>query len=703
MKELKYIVSLGCSVNLSLAALEVGFTADYLTDTIYSFDLHNGMYAPVLTVPLGADLVDLHAYSRQILYALGFNDRNLYAIDLETNTYRTVTTAPIGDSMELVYSVGVADDTTAYVVGFVENNIYAVNLADGTSSTVLNLPGNPGLANIALRNSTLAYVTGYVDNNLYEVDLVQNTYRLVTPTPVGFPGVPSLEGLALDGDNLAYVVGNMDGNLYRIDLTTGAFSVVTPTPIAGINLINLALDEGAAYTVNNLGGEIYKIQLSDGSFSVLANISGGVNLTGMTLWPPAIVPITPVSPPYVPPIPPPQIGVMNVHSNNLSFANYLNENAPEDVVSLFSELDSALTSALERAEPTRNGCVTYTSQMSSLALSRLVHDHERQKDFQHRSRQKRGKISSLWDPSELYVDAKDEINPIKTRCCPERSYSGWVAPFGAYSEVEAQSQTPAFTMGLGGIAAAFDFNGVDRSLFGVGAAYLYTHLHEERNMGHGRVEQGLVFFYGTTHAQNWYFDLGLAGGFYRGLSVRKISFPGVNETAKSHPQGWQVAPSLEVGYHRFDLQHCVGAKFGASPFVLVDWVANWEQKLREKGAGELNMGQASRFCSLLHGEAGFRLYETAQWKRGKVVFREKLAYSYQKAFQTGSIQAFLIGSPGHFIVDGLSKAQNLGIVEVSVLLLANRPSVPYIDLWYEGQFGTEFQLQQITAEIGKNF
>jgi uncharacterized protein with beta-barrel porin domain len=177
----------------------------------------------------------------------------------------------------------------------------------------------------------------------------------------------------------------------------------------------------------------------------------------------------------------------------------------------------------------------------------------------------------------------------------------------------------------------------------------------------------------------------------------------VKETATSHPQGYQVIPSIEFGYHRFAFDRCESPRCGVAPFLLVDWVANWEHKLKERGAAPFNMGQKSRFSSLLHAEAGLRCHETIKWKKGTVVVREKFAYSYQRAYQAGSIQAFLVGSPGHFSLQTLSAAQNLGIAELSIFVLADRPKVPYLDLWYEGQFGVGYQLHQVTLELGKNF
>ena len=122
-----------------------------------------------------------------------------------------------------------------------------------------------------------------------------------------------------------------------------------------------------------------------------------------------------------------------------------------------------------------------------------------------------------------------------------------------------------------------------------------------------------------------------------------------------------------------------------------------------KGAKSLNMGQKSRFCSLIRAEGGLRFHEIAQFDWGKLVFREKASYAYQKAFHTGSITAFLVGSPGTFTVSTLAAAQNLGVAEFSMLFLWNNTRAPYLDIRYQGEFGSKYQSHQGIIEIGKAF
>ena len=136
---------------------------------------------------------------------------------------------------------------------------------------------------------------------------------------------------------------------------------------------------------------------------------------------------------------------------------------------------------------------------------------------------------------------------------------------------------------------------------------------------------------------------------------------------------------------------------------MADWAANWEGKFTEHGASLYNMSQKGRFCSLFRGESGLRFYENIVFSSGTLTFYQKGAYSYQKAFKTGEITAFLVGSPGTFTVTTLTGAQNLGVVEVSMLYQSNSPHTPYIDIRYQGEFGSRYQSHFGALELGIGF
>ena len=132
---------------------------------------------------------------------------------------------------------------------------------------------------------------------------------------------------------------------------------------------------------------------------------------------------------------------------------------------------------------------------------------------------------------------------------------------------------------------------------------------------------------------------------------------------------------------------------------MVDYVGCWEHSAKESGVTPLNFGQRGRYCSLLRSEAGFRLQEVLSYCSGTVTFMEKGSYAYQKAFHTGRINAFLIGSPGSFTVTTLTTAQNMGVGECEVLFEPKNKSC-YASLSLHSEIGSKYQSYQGMIQIG---
>lgn len=224
---------------------------------------------------------------------------------------------------------------------------------------------------------------------------------------------------------------------------------------------------------------------------------------------------------------------------------------------------------------------------------------------------------------------------------------------------------------------------------------------KKKSAGKANINQGYATLYGTAYAGLWYFDVAFWGGYYHSDNTRSISFPKFDANAKSDIHGWQFNPHLEIGYDGFRLHRCDVKKFGIEPFAMADWVNCWEDSFKEHGGHGLSMGQKSRHCSLLRIESGLRLDEVVEFNWGKVVFFEKGSYAYRKAFHTGHITAFLVGSPGSFTVSTLGGAQNLGVAELAVLFATNNKT--YVNIAYQGEFGSKYQSHQGQLSIGRDF
>jgi uncharacterized protein YhjY with autotransporter beta-barrel domain len=634
---------------------------------LYKVDLTNGNVSIVNTTGGSPNYVTLG--SRTTAYIANDDDR-VQRVNLTTGTVSVVCTIA-GSEPD---GIALANDTTAYVAGFADNNVYRVNLTNGgvtlvTPSAIIGAALTGLTLEMSLKDPTTAYTAGFSDNKIYRIDLTNGRVsEVVHITGVG----GGVADITLANNTTAYVVGS--ANLYRVDLTNGSFSLVATLPLEGLSGIQLS-DNTTAYVVGETLNEVYRVDLTNGQFSaVTSSISGGLlaNLS-LLLY----------------------IGTSGLSGNDLSFANYLNENGSLFVSRLFA-VQSDIPGALEIAAPTRNALSTFAAGNTQFAFGQELSTHLTQKRPFRASVPIDRELSSA---DELLVSASDSValSPNKKK---EECHSTWLGLLGEYTHAKAQSQTPAFATGTGGFVAGFDWQKYDEklALLGVAIAYGYTHVYERQNRGHASINQGAVGLYSAMKAGKGWFDLGLWGGMYHTSNERNINIPGiVGGTAKASINGWQLSPHLEFGYD-YDRNW-----FRLEPFEMMDWVVCWERGFHEHGAGILNMGQKGRTCALLRNEVGLRFIEQISYMWGTLTLREKGSYGYQKTFNMGTITAFLLGSPGTFTVTTLSGAQNLGVAEFEALFTPKNKKYPYGSISCQGEFGAKYQSVQANLTIGKDF
>jgi uncharacterized protein with beta-barrel porin domain len=632
-------------------------------NTVYSVNLDTGSYSAIAVLP--TNLQDISLLSPKKAYVLGF-DNNVYSVNLSNGDYQKVTPVPIQSTASFLSGISVVDSSTAYIANNTNNSIFSLNLTNGNFDVVATIPGNPGIYDITTATDTIVYVEGVNDNKIYRVNVENGSYETVTPTGVGYPSNPGIYGIKLANFAKAYTVGSNNNEVYVTDLTTGESSLVTTTAVGSPSqpeLENFNINGNTGYTVGFGNNTVYGIDLTTGTWYPIATIAfspSGINGLGLFL----------------------QMETAGLTGNNVTFANYINSYGPIDVIRSFALLEDGLAAALESAAPTRNAFTTYASQNAYLASSQALMDHERQERFHYK-----------------YCQSKDEA----PSCCDTQPLTVWATPFGEYAKEKSQQQTPAFHLGVGGIVLGMDKMLESGNVVGFGGSYVFTHVHEEDDAGNSNINQGFITSYGSLHASEWYFDLAIWGGYYAARNQRNISFYGVDREAKATIKGWQLAPHFEVGYDGlWRKDHCISC-WGLEPFLMTDWVANWERGFHEHGAGSFNMGQKKRFSSLLRSETGLRFHETFEFNGGRIVLREKGSYAYQKTFHTGKISAFLLDSSGSFTVNTLTAAQNLGVVELSMLFLPKHEKMPYLDLRYQGEFGSRYQSHQGMLELGKEF
>jgi len=356
------------------------------------------------------------------------------------------------------------------------------------------------------------------------------------------------------------------------------------------------------------------------------------------------------------------IPTSSLSGNNLIFADYINEFAPEDAFYFIpAELDGSLNAALQSAAPTRNGISIYTASNNLFFLTTSFANHIRNQQ------------------NECRAVTDSEI---------------WFEAIGAWAHQKSQHQTVGFDPTTGGAILACDRLMMPQLRVGGGVSYLFTHIHEKEDQGHSNIHQEDAFVYGSWDNQNFYADMLAMGGALQIDQVRKTTMTGFSFCSSSHPNGWQLLSHLELGLKRNAFN-----KFFLNPFVMLDWVNAWQESYKEKGNSPFNAAQKSYYGSLLRTEAGLRFYETLFFNSWNFIIQEKISYVNTHSFNAGKVNAFLVGSPGAFTVETLSCAKNLGVAQLAMSVDPMNACYPKTTLFYQGEFGRQYQSHQVNIEL----
>ncbi len=391
-----------------------------------------------------------------------------------------------------------------------------------------------------------------------------------------------------------------------------------------------------------------------------------------------------------------RVATSSLSGNNLIFANYINEFAPENGFYFIpATLDGTLNAALQSADPTRNAISIYTASNNLFDLTTSFATHIRNQQLE--------KLEATDElPSDELLTSLCLQKKEKRRCI-ENPSSIWVELIGASARQKAQHQTVGFNPTTYGAVVAYDHMVARGLRVGGGASYLFTHIHEKQDQGDSNIRQEEAFIYSSWDNQKFYVDMLIMGGAVQIRQVRNITMTGFSFHASSDPKGWQFLPHVELGVKKSLFNVGNTAKFSLNPFVMVDWAKAWQESFKERGESPFNASQSSSQGSLLRSEAGLRFYQTLLFNSWNFIVQEKLSYVNVTPYHAGKVHAFLVGSPGSFTVETLSSKQDLGVAQFAMSFDPINSHYPKTSLFYQGEFSKQYQSNQVNIEFAWQF
>jgi len=709
----KLLLGLMCfAMSTAYTSSGIGIVPGAQDGNIYSFTFTGQTTTPATMIFSGFSRPDCVGFSPDgaTAYVTDFQTSNglIYRFPTAGPYTATTLTTTIHDPIDLVIS---NDGQTAYVTG--DQGFYYFPTSGPYTATTLT-PSNQTpdrFCGIAIDSTGTLYTTNFKGQGVYVVttDLTNNTYDASSIASLSMLYISSV---AVSSDGYLYLgAGNgpESGNVYRVplnDLNATPTLVATGT-LTYIDGVSISAD-GTTGFVGSLNNGVYTFT-TDSLPSAYQLTNVGVT----TLLSLGIITIN-IPPTPTPTPPPPVIPLGGLSGNNLAFAEYINNYAPQDA-SYFvaAALDGTLAQALESAAPTRNAFSLYTASNNLFYLTTNLSNHLHNGSRHRRTGQTQIAAAStqeVWNSEELLASNEPDDRLVSRLCqqkmkrgekSEEKKNSIWFEAIGALAYQKAQHQTPGFDPITGGGILAFDGKTSKYVRVGAGAAYLYTHIHEDQGAGHSNINQEDLFVYASWENKHVYLDGSVLGGLFQINQVRDIKMSGFEFKSTSKPHGWQLLPHLELGYHYTWPE---GIELTINPFIMVDWANAWQKSFKEKGSGPFNAEQKSHHSSLLRSEASLRMYETVFFDSWDLIFQEKAGYVNVHSSRTGNVNAFLVGSPGSFTVTTLTGNQNLGVAEFAMIFAPHTYGYyPTSTLFYQGEFGSKYQSHQVALELAWNF
>ncbi len=279
----------------------------------------------------------------------------------------------------------------------------------------------------------------------------------------------------------------------------------------------------------------------------------------------------------------------------------------------------------------------------------------------------------------------------------QSQYNLWATPFGSFIHQDQDGVNPSYTNDVAGLLIAFDCS-YNEFMVGTGIGYAYNYFEYGANLGHGNVQEETLVCYGAFQRKHFWVNAAFWGGIYQ-LYNKRFAFGFIPSEARTN--GWIFAPHMELG-----LPCSIRSRGRTSfePFVMVDWLNNWQDGFTETGASGLNLIMQNKYTSLVRVETGARLYENIPYSWGEIIFEEKLSYVNQTPIHFEPMTTSFVASNSTFpIAIGSTQVQNMVGAEFHTTIVPLNQKIPYFSLDLQGNWGNHYQSYYVGLEIGETF
>ncbi len=285
--------------------------------------------------------------------------------------------------------------------------------------------------------------------------------------------------------------------------------------------------------------------------------------------------------------------------------------------------------------------------------------------------------------------------PYKPPVVKQNSF--WIAPFGDFVYLKATGTISSYRNEIAGALVGYDRH-TSNYMLGACFGYAFNYIGYSQSLGHGKVQEEMLSFYGAYYRDHFKFNSALWGGLYQFWNVRH-TLSLVTSESKTH--GWILDPHIEIASPwALDQNSC----YFIEPFLMMDWVNSWQNRFTETGDSGFNLKVGNLYGSLLQSEVGLRFYEQFMYRWGSLRLEQKLSYINQAPFQFNSTTTSFVGSASSFpIAVASSEVQNLAALQVLATFIPWNSGYPYGGISTQATANSSYQSYFVSLYGGIEF
>ena len=340
----------------------------------------------------------------------------------------------------------------------------------------------------------------------------------------------------------------------------------------------------------------------------------------------------------------------------------------EDALTVLSNDPSKLRSALSKMQPSQFGALALVQENNDILLRSAI---------THRL-------------SEVYPLACDEA------WIDDHKGSLWVEGIGKYVNQDRQQQNRGFHASTAGFAAGADGRIAKKIYLGALFGYTNTDLDWNASAGDADINSYYGSLYGTWYNRHVFVDAAFIGGYNRYNEKRNIDFSGIDRTARSRHDGYQLAGSLGSG-----LLFTPG-KSQISPFLRFDYVYLHQDGFTEHGAHSLNLKVRDNHSNYLRSDLGVKFEYCFDFAHAKVIPDLKLSWIWEKQLDDAHYKSSFEGQACTMTTSGMHPVHNLFAPAIGIAAMSIGGDFSS-SVHYEAEVGEKIWENRVYLHLGWNY